>query len=106
MRADAEWSLTQTGRHGLDARTYFAMLTRDPVIAALFFRSQQGFKANQDPCIQHTVGQRLPTLDTGSLTTGGRNQFAYGRHRVQIFHNHARIEHRTTILHDQTRYLA
>ena len=40
------------------------------------------------------VGQRLPGLDLGPFAAHRRNELAYRRQGIEVFHDHARIEER------------
>ncbi|MNT00679.1 hypothetical protein D3C72_1351190 [compost metagenome] len=65
-----------------------------------------GLQAYQQRCVEQAVGQRLPAADFQALAPALRDQPADRRQGVDIFDDHARIEDRAAVFHDQARHFA
>jgi hypothetical protein len=108
MDAGAPGLFAQAQAHGLQGRVDLGQVAVDPGGAALGVGAARPglLQARGDRGIQQAIGQRLPGAHLRALAAGGRDQPAHRGEGVDVFHDHARIEHRLATFHHQAGHLA
>ncbi|VBV86653.1 glutamate synthase domain-containing protein [Burkholderia pseudomallei] len=104
--ADAPRLAGEALRHRDEAVVDLALLARDPRVAAMLRLALRVLDANRDRRVEHAVAERLPAPHLDALAPRRRNQLADGRKRVDVFADHARVEHGRAVLHHEARHLA
>lgn len=94
--------------HVVQCGVDLAQLALDPGLGTLpgAAPGPDQFLARQHGGVHQAVGHRFPGLDGNALAAQGGHQAAHGRQGVEVFHNHARVEHRRIAFNQQAWHLA